>query len=207
MLIETLAWHAGGGFQRLDRHLARLAASAETLGFAFDRRQTEQALAAAVRRLDEPHLRVRLTLGRTGELNVETASFEPQHAGTIWTAIIAAQRLDALDPLLRHKISKRDIYDLGRAEAQRVGADESLFLNQRDELCEGGITSLFIEVEGGLLTPPLECGLLAGVLRQELLDCGKAREAVLTLNDLKAAQRWYLGNSLRGLIPARLHTG
>ena len=81
-----------------------------------------------------------------------------------------------------------------------------LLLNERGELCEGTITSLFVDRgDGGpLMTPALGCGLLAGVLRQEMIDTGKAVEAVLTLSDLAAAAAIHVGNSLRGLIGARL---
>ena len=68
---------------------------------------------------------------------------------------------------------------------------------------EGSITSIFIERDGVLLTPPLSCGLLPGVLRAELLASGRAVEQVLTLADLAAAEAIWLGNSVRGLIRAQ----
>jgi 4-amino-4-deoxychorismate lyase len=58
--------------------------------------------------------------------------------------------------------------------------------------------------DGVLLTPPLRCGLLPGVLRGELLESGKAKEAMLTEEDLRRANAIFVGNSLRGLIRARL---
>ena len=45
-------------------------------------------------------------------------------------------------------------------------------------------------------------GALPGVLRAELLASGQAREAVLRPADLVAG--FWLGNALRGLMPARL---
>lgn len=54
------------------------------------------------------------------------------------------------------------------------------------------------------MTPPANCGLLPGVLREEMLAKG-AREAVLRLKDLENGQI-YMGNSLRGLIRACLVT-
>jgi para-aminobenzoate synthetase/4-amino-4-deoxychorismate lyase len=55
-----------------------------------------------------------------------------------------------------------------------------------------------------LLTPPLSDGVLPGVLRQSLLESGEAIERSLRVEDLAQAERWFLGNSLRGLRPARL---
>ena len=77
--------------------------------------------------------------------------------------------------------------------------DEALFLNERDEVCEGTITNLFFDRGQGLRTPPLGCGLLPGVLRAEL----SCPEEVLLAKDLGLVQLW-VGNALRGLIPARL---
>jgi len=56
-----------------------------------------------------------------------------------------------------------------------------------------------------LLTPPLTCGLLPGTLRGALLDDPRreTQERPLTLADLDAADRIFLGNSVRGLRPAR----
>jgi 4-amino-4-deoxychorismate lyase len=84
-----------------------------------------------------------------------------------------------------------------------AGVDEAIFANRRGEICEGTISNLFFDMGSGLRTPPLACGLLPGVLRAELLETGRAREAVLTLADLGSARLW-CGNALRGLIPARL---
>ncbi|TIX48763.1 MAG: hypothetical protein E5V33_30300, partial [Mesorhizobium sp.] len=96
-------------------------------------------------------------------------------------------------------------YQRARAEYLASRADEVLLANERGELCEGTITNLFADFGDGVLaTPRLDCGLLPGVLRGELLDEGRAREAIYTLDDLKSAKAIFVGNSLRGLIPARL---
>ncbi len=84
--------------------------------------------------------------------------------------------------------------------------DEVLLLNTRDEICEGTITNLFIKQPDSdvLLTPAASCGLLPGILREELIENGSAREAVLLPSEIKAAQNIFVGNSLRGLIQATL---
>jgi len=63
---------------------------------------------------------------------------------------------------------------------------------------------IFIEKDGKLFTPKLSCGLLAGVLREEMIETKQAFEAILTLDDLKTADAIFVGNSLRGLMPAIL---
>ena len=69
-------------------------------------------------------------------------------------------------------------------------------------MTEGCFTSLFVERDGRLLTPPAQLGLLPGVLRRHLLESGRAVEAELRLEDL--ASGFLIGNALRGLIPAVL---
>ena len=78
-----------------------------------------------------------------------------------------------------------------------------LFRGADGRLTEGSFTNVFVEgADGRLRTPPLDRGLLPGILRARLIDEGKAIEADLRPADLAAS--FFLGNSLRGLISAKL---
>lgn len=102
------------------------------------------------------------------------------------------------------KTTRRDFYDGERTRLQNLlGADEVIFLNNENEVCEGTFTSIFIKVDGRLLTPKLSCGLLPGVLRQSYIETGEAEEVVLHLQDLRDADQVFVGNSLRGLLTAK----
>jgi 4-amino-4-deoxychorismate lyase len=203
-LIETMRWEPGDGFVRFERHMARLRASAAELGFAYEADGIDATLESTVSRSALP-LRVRLILSRNGTASASAQTYEPFTPSTVWSVKLAQTQLDTADRLLRHKTTRREVYARARAEYPAAQADEVLLANERGEICEGTITTLFSDFGGGtLLTPRLDCGLLAGVLRAEMLDRGKAKEAVLTMNDLRAASALYVGNSLRGLIPARL---
>ena len=137
---------------------------------------------------------------------VAATAFTPTPPDACWRLRIAAARLDSKTPLLAHKTTERAVFDAARAEFTAAEADEVILLNERGEVCEGTITSIFARTgEGGRLsTPAARCGLLPGVLRGELLDRGRAEEAVLTVADLDRAGTVWVGNSLRGLIAARL---
>lgn len=207
-LIETLLWTEDEGFSLLDEHLARLTSSAATLGFACDKGAVADALDQAVRAPSTPRQRVRLVLDRAGHCAVTTAALEGVPAGTVWRVAVARARFDLGNPLLRHKTTRRDLYEneLATAAAQ-CGADEVVFLNERDELCEGARSNVFVAADGLLLTPSLASGLLPGTLRARLLAEGRARETVLRLADISTAAAWYMGNSVRGLVPAQLGSG
>jgi 4-amino-4-deoxychorismate lyase len=193
-LIETLGWD-GTAYSRLDLHLDRLCKSALLLGFACDREAARQALDAAV--LKTP-ARVRLTLDAQGAVAVTVADLPP--ARHLWRLALAPERLASNDPWLGVKSTRRLSYDAARATLP-VGLEELLFLNERDEVCDGTITTLFFDLGLGMATPPLRCGLLPGVLRAQLLATGACHEAILQASDLPNARLW-VGNSLRGLIPA-----
>ncbi|SHK16073.1 4-amino-4-deoxychorismate lyase [Shimia gijangensis] len=196
-LIETFGWSPDDGFARLDRHLARMARSADKLGFDFDATTSRRAIQVS----GEAPLRCRLSLGKDG-FDFTTAPMEPVTG--VWTLCIAADRLVAEDPWLAHKTTQRAIYDRTRA-ALPDGIDEVIFLNNHDDVCEGTITNLFVTLENGdMLTPPLASGVLPGILREILIENGTAREAVIDLALLRAVKTLHVGNSLRGLIPARL---
>tara|TARA_R110002110_G_scaffold154154_11_gene347947 strand:+ start:2898 stop:3572 length:675 start_codon:yes stop_codon:yes gene_type:complete len=194
-LIETLRWD-GAGIQHLALHLARLRDSAQRLGFACDPAAAAAALhgVAPVGRA----ARMRLTLDAMGGLTA-TAADLPM-AQPVWRLGLASARLRSDDPWLSVKSTRRAIYDDARALLPQ-GLDEVIFLNERGEVCDGTITSVFFDTGSGLFTPPLRCGLLPGVLRAEMLARGQLREAVLDGADLATARLW-VGNSLRGLIPA-----
>ena len=201
-LIETLRWQPGDGFIRLRLHLARLSRSARRLGFPQPIEATAK-LEGAVAGAAGP-LRIRLTFDAQGRIEVTSAAFVPLAPETAWTVRIAETRLDSTDRLLRHKTTRRAVYETARAEYAPDEADEVILLNERGEVCEGTITSVFLDDGTGTLrTPPISCGLLAGVLRTELICARKARVGRLTLADLDAGTL-YIGNSLRGLIRANL---
>jgi 4-amino-4-deoxychorismate lyase len=195
-VIETLGWSASLGALRLERHLARMAQTCDALGIEFPEAHLRALVCALTSKND---LRVRLTVDRGGQGALEHWPLAP--TADHWRVAIADTRLDSLDIWLRHKTTNRMLYDAARA-ALPSGVDDLIFLNERDEVCEGTITNLFVQMGETLVTPPLGSGLLPGVLRAELLATGRAREAVLTLADLRGADMIFCGNALRGLIPS-----
>ncbi len=193
-LIETIAWD-GAAFGRLDLHLARLARSAVLLGWRCDLPAVQVALVAAAA---TGPARVRLTMDARGEVEVTVAALPA--AATQWRVGLEEACLSSNDPWLSVKSTRRAAYDAARA-ALPPGIDEAIFQNERGEVCDGSITSVFFDAGDGLCTPPLTCGLLPGVLRAQMLATATAREALLRAADLGRVQLW-VGNSLRGLIPA-----
>lgn len=126
-------------------------------------------------------------------------------AGSALAALRGAGAAGPSDPLRYHKTTRRAHYEAAYLQAKAAGFDEVLFLNTRDEVCEGSRTNLFVQLDGRLYTPPVSCGLLPGVYRQHVLRTHPdVEERMLTLADLRRAEALYVCNAVRGWRPAVL---
>lgn len=199
-LLETLRAE-GGACLRLERHLARLSASARYFGFALDPGRAREALEAAACEPPEMARRLRLLAGPDGSVRVESAPL-PGTAPLPWPVALSRLPVRRDDRFLFHKTTRREAYDVRRAA--RPDVEDVLLQNERGELTELTTGNLVAEIDGERLTPARECGLLAGVYREEMIGRVEVREAVLREADLARARRLWLVNSLRGEVPVRL---
>ncbi len=205
------------------QHLLRINKSAIYHKFSFAPRYARRSLLKKIQAFEDECgiqqvLRIRLTLQQTGAMKVECFPFSPAPEDHVISYMMSHKQLDSDDEFLRHKTTKRALFDEEHARlSEEHGCDEVLFLNQREELSEGSRSSLFIippqdksDTKNGqgtapiMLTPPLSSGLLPGTLREKLIRTKRAKEAVLTMDDLKTAEKVYFGNSVRGLQEATL---
>ncbi len=194
-LIETMRVEEGV-VGDLDLHLARIGASAAFLGHRFDVAAARAQVAEAAYGLAAA--RLRLLAAPSGALAVQLSALPPIPNDPVDVALVPLP-VPAGDWRLRHKTSDRSFYDDARGAA---GAFECVFVRPDGCLTEGSFTNLFVRRDTVLLTPPLSHGLLPGILRQRLIEAGRAVEAPLVAADL--AEGFFIGNALRGLLPARL---
>lgn len=192
-LIETMRCEAGV-LVDLERHLERMAASAAFLGLVFDLGAVRALAMAAATGFSG---RVRVLAAPAGGVCVQCSPLPPAVDAMI--AAVAGLPVEARDWRLRHKTSDRRFYDAARRAS---GGDEVVLVRPDGLVTEGSFTNVFVAREGVLVTPPLALGLLPGVLRGRLIDEGRAVEGELRIADLRGG--FWLGNSLRGLVPARL---
>ncbi|MFM0067438.1 aminodeoxychorismate synthase component I [Paraburkholderia aspalathi] len=210
-LFETMYATREEGVRHLSRHLARLSASAATLGFKLDDENDIRAQIAekcAALPMQTPH-RMRLALSKDGTLQITTAVLTPLVDATVGVLLGPDHNfptMDANDPLLRHKTTRRAEYDRGWREAESKGAFDTLFFNERGELTEGGRSNVFVKLAGRWWTPPLESGVLPGIMRGVLLEDTdlRAAERVLTRVDVQNAEALLVCNALRGAVRARV---
>lgn len=201
-LLETLRWKPTIGYVFLKEHMQRLADSASYFGFPVDLPEVRSTLAALAASFILPHhQRVRLLVDAEGAIHctATTLSVAPHRR---WHVALADAPVAETDPFLYHKTTARTQYDTARAAYPDV--DDVLLWNSRGELTESTIANIVLRYDGRWLTPPVSCGLLAGVYRNSLLRAGRIEEAILPLDMLVHAEGLYLINSVRGWMPAVL---
>ncbi|HZB89720.1 MAG TPA: aminotransferase class IV, partial [Terracidiphilus sp.] len=148
--------------------------------------------------------RVRLLLDHAGAVRIESEALA-EARGEILRVCLAAERTDARDRFLFHKTTHRPLYAREFTRAAEEGFADVLFLNRDGEVTEGAISNVFVEKAGRWFTPPVACGLLAGVYRRHLLETRpEIEERVLGVEDLRAADAIYLANAVRGLRRTRV---
>lgn len=194
-LLESLLFE--GEYYLLEGHLERLGASAAYFDFPLCADGVREALTHLGKGLGTGRWKVRLLLDRQGRHRVEALPAPATHPVRI---ALAASPVSRHNTFLYHKTTCRDHYET--ALASRPGFDDVLLWNEEGELTETTTANIVALYNGTLVTPPVSCGLLPGVMRAEMLRRGEIREAVLPITALSEIGEIYLINSVRKKIPA-----
>jgi branched-chain amino acid aminotransferase len=223
-VYESIRTYGGKPFL-LDHHLSRLEESAAAIHIRlpFPIRELKADVLRTLAEAPGPESTIRIILTRgEGELG-----YAPENCGApnriiliaplsappaeiyekgVALAIVEVRRnlQAALNPAVKSGNLLNQL--LAWNEAQACNAYESLMLNSRGELTECAMCNLFLVKDQGLQTPALECGILAGLTRQLVLDVAreskiKAEETVLYPSDLFQADEVFLTVTSRELIP------
>lgn len=216
-LFETLLARDGRP-QRWRAHLDRLAAGCAVLGLpAPDEGQLAAASRAALATVPrgEAVLRLTWTAGGGGRGLDRPEPCRPRllasaapyrRPGSAARLVTASVRRNEGSPASRLKtLSALDVV-LARREARAAGADEALLLNNRGELACAAAGNLFWREGGRLLTPALDCGVLAGITRARVMAVAtglglEAAEVRAGPEALDRADGVWISNSLIGLRP------
>jgi len=213
-LFESLRASSGVSYL-LDRHLARLYAGAEQVGFEgmLTREELIGMVQATLDRADlqDAYLRITVTRGRGG-----APPAQPSGSPTVVIAALPAPpppdpadgiAVATIGPAPLHgpkaKSTSRQAAVLARGRAERSGAAEGLYVSGHGRVLEGTSSNVFAVCGGRLLTPPAE-DCLPGVTRGRLLELAREDglqvvEAPLDLAVLTSADEAFLTNAVQGL--------
>lgn len=201
-LLETMLFEPDQGLVNRDRHLRRMAESAEHLQFRFHLPAVVRALQARVTGGDAA--RVRLRLHRTGRVGVDVLPLAAARPGPVLLAL-DDELVDPRGGWLYHKTTDREPYD--RRRRRRPEVDDVIMVNTSQELTEVTRATLALQLGEDWYTSPLTSGCLPGVERARLLELGVLHERVLRPADLRTARDVAVISSLRGWRRARLDDG
>lgn len=204
-LIETMRCK-GGNVSMLDAHLKRLKMSAAYFQIAFDEHALRDELARRFAANRNGESRIRLTLDEQGGFSIAVTPLDV----IPWTGrvLLSSIRTEASDVFLHHKTTNRELYQRAFEEAHKDGFDEVFFMNRDGSLTEGSISNIFLLVDGDLVTPDTSCGLLPGILRQNILDTVPgSKSRTIRLQSLLDARKVWVCSALRGSRPVRTICG
>ena len=175
----------------LEQHLTRLREASRYFAYPYNEPKLLNDLQEELTHLD-PSLdyRCRIALQKNGSFHLVITELTDLPASYL-QAQLTEQKIDLATPFTYFKTSQRNHLAANHRE--------QIFYLPNGSLLETTIGNLILEIEGKLYTPPAYLPLLDGIYRRHLLETQQVEEKLLTLNDLKTADRIYACNALRGL--------
>ena len=209
----------------LDEHLKRLHQSASGIDLTIPyndswfREQIDLTLADAAN--SESYIRIVVTRG-VGDVNIDPSTCDlplvliyitPAHIyppelyeNGIHLAIVSVQRnsKNALNPGIKTGNYLNNV--LAKIESGRLGAHDALMLNSLGHLTESTTSNFFFVREGGLMTPSLDCGILAGITRDVVIRLSqenglRVEEGCWPVEILENVDEVFLTGSVKHLMP------
>ena len=227
--FETIAVEAGKPIF-LDKHLKRLERAAEFLylGTLSERGITEKQI---LRYLEEQaqlpesranfanitqfsesrenfsditHCALKIMLSKENVVfSMRANPYTPERYEKGFVLDISPVKRNETSSLVYHKTMNYGDCILEKRSAAAAGVDERLFLNTKDQICEGTVSNIFFVKQGKLYTPDTRCGLLPGILREYICETQHVEEVIIYPEDLKEYEECFVTNSLMGIMPVR----
>ncbi len=194
-LLETILWEPENGFFLLERHCARLSEAAGYFCIPLDMRVVERILMNTTASLTQERQRVRLTVSRDSSVMCEATPLDQGKMPETVRVRLAVEPVDTDSPFIHFKTTHRQVYE--KVMASATGLDDVLLWNRRGEITESTIANVVFEKDGFFVTPPLECGLLGGTFRSELIESGVIGERIVRVDELDSFDAVFLINSVR----------
>ena len=203
-VFETIALEQGVPiFFR--EHLARMMASLERLGLTADPRELVDLARNACQGDAVAGSKVlKLVVTEKNRFaTVRANAYNDARRAAGFSCAFSEVRRNETSPLVAMKTLNYGDCILQKRAATARGIDEPLFLNTKGQVAEGATSNIFAVIRGEVVTPPVSCGLLPGVMRNFALRVTGAKERPLMLEDFMQADEVFLTNSLMGAMSVR----
>jgi para-aminobenzoate synthetase/4-amino-4-deoxychorismate lyase len=169
-------------------HFERLKKSAEALGFEFN----DDLLKIK----PEKDGILRILLSKNGDFKTQYLPLEDAKTNRV---TVSENKIDSKQSLLRHKTTHRPWYESSVKKIRDGVIYDEIFFNEKNELTEGARSNVVVEIGGKLFTPPIESGLLNGILRSRMIAQGTLFEKKISKDELFSSENVYCINSVRGV--------
>lgn len=215
-LFETIRVKRGVPLYVL-AHWRRLESASKQLGLKlpFNYKQFEEAIHDIIRRnqLQEAGIRITITRGMgerglippVSQKNCSIIqSFDLPHYRDNLRLMYPSIRRNETSPLTGVKSLSYLEAVMIKQEATQAGYDDALCLNTKGYLTETAISNFFLVKDNQILTPPLDDGVLPGVLRDEIksycvLNGISFKEQSLSPDSITAQTSAFVSNVLMGV--------
>jgi para-aminobenzoate synthetase / 4-amino-4-deoxychorismate lyase len=194
-LLETILWNPEDSFFILDDHIQRLKDSAAYFSCPIDVRRIYALLQERMVEFSGKRQKIRLLLSANGSVHIENIPLDPDGTKRPVRLRLSRKAVDPSDIFLYHKTTNRTTYESALREFPDF--DDVLLTNNRGEVTESCTSNVVVELDGKLLTPSVDSGLLPGVFRASLIKEGRISECTIKIADLDYCTRIYLINSVR----------
>lgn len=209
----------------LKEHLNRLTNSAKGifLTIPYDQkwfvREVDKTVQAAGN--DESYIRIVVTRG-VGDIDIDPSSCESpnvliyvtpvkeyspeNYSKGINIALVSIKRnpKEALNPGIKTGNYLNNV--LAKMEANKLGAKDALMLSPAGFLTECTTSNIFLVQGGRVLTPSLDCGILAGITRTVVIRLAKenglpVEEGQFPPETLEKADEMFITGTLKKIMP------
>ena len=201
-LFETILLYKGKPIF-LDEHLARINKSIEDLALNIDKLEKDevfQYLDNNKNTLEYEVLKIVLSEKNRIFLKREYTYTEKDYQKGFSLNISKVRRNES-SIFTFHKTLNYGDNILEKRKSKKLGYDEPIFLNSKNQITEGATSNIFVVVEDKIYAPKLSCGLLNGIVRQYIISNYDVTEKEIDIEFLNNADEIFLTNSLFGIMP------
>lgn len=176
----------------LDLHLDRAQKSARAISLKIpDRNEIEQAVDMLLKHVRESNGLLRISFAEHSDWLVVHLPYESSDAplklrihpqkfsGSPYKQFPYTDRLKVME------------------QSKSAGFDDAIIVNTRGDICEGSVTNLMVHIENQWLTPPVEDGLLPGIMREILIANNLVKVQSIQLSQISNITSAFFLSSLR----------
>ena len=201
-LFETILLYKGKPVF-LDEHLARINKSIENLGWNIKKLEKDEAFQFLDNNKNGfEYEALKIVLSEKNRLFLKREyTYTEKDYQKGFSLNISKVRRNENSIFTFHKTLNYGDNILEKRKSKKLGYDEPIFLNSKNQITEGATSNIFVVVEDKIYTPKLSCGLLNGIVRQYIVSNYDIIESEIDLEFLNNADEIFLTNSLFGIMP------